>query len=427
MASEFQPSLRRDSATVLTRTDMAGRDRVPSSGLEWAVVLYVASTVVESAAFSLGSARVSRLIAVVLVLVVVGYATSHRIPRFFNVPFVCILGIFLTVAASTLWTEDFAQTTSRIVTFGGLAVASGALAAALALLQMRGVERIKQGLIMGAAVASVLVIEARIRNDFFTGPNEFTVFYERSTAGAANPNDLALLLAIALPACLWSKRWQIRYTVAPLTVVAILFTGSRGAVISLAVGATAAALIVVLTRRRPLRILAQSSALAAAILWVAWILLPEPLKDRIAGIPTEVSAGSFTNRSTLWQAAWQQFSADPFWGTGAGTADETIYRWTGRGQVVHNTHLSFLVELGMVGWLLFIVALLFAWAGAIRWARTIGWPLVSMAVLSSGTWALSWEYNKLLWVMLVLGGALISALHLSAPSGAKSSTRRREM
>jgi O-antigen ligase len=394
------------------------RNKVRSSPrlLEWAVTLYVASTIIEGAAFSFGQSRISRLAAIALVLVMLGYAVSGRIPRVSNPSLIGIFGVFALVAASSFWTEAPEQTTARLVTFGALAVTSAALAAALACLEDSGVRCIARGLIIGAIVASVLVVVSRARGDY-AGVDEFQRLTERSSAGAADPNDLALLLAVALPACLWSRRWQVRYPVAALTITAIFFTGSRGAIASLAIGAVAAILVIVLARRQSLRKLIQSSAVAAAAIWVAWILLPESLVGRIEGIPGELASGTFTNRTSLWQAAWEQFSENPFFGTGAGTVRDFIYQRTGIDLVAHNAHLSFLVELGLAGWLLFILALSAAWAGAIRSSRSAGWLVVSMSILTTGTLMLSWEYNKLLWVMLIMGGTLLSTSHRTVPLG----------
>ncbi|WP_165604977.1 O-antigen ligase family protein [Mycolicibacterium elephantis] len=351
----------------------------------------------------------SRLIAVVLVLVVSGYAAKRKVPLFSNLALIGIFGVFILVAASSLWTQSAEQTSSRIVTFGGLAVTSVALAAALACLEQRGLKSIEYGLIIGAAVVSFLVIDSRIRGDFFAGPQGLTIIFERSTAGAADPNDLALLLAVALPACIWSARWQIRYLVAPATVFAILFTGSRGAIISLLAGAVVAGFVTLLNHRQPFRRIIQSFAAAVIVIWTAWAFLPEALRERLQGIPTALDQGTFTNRTTLWRAAWEQSSENPFLGSGAGTARESIFQLTGINQVIHNIHLSFLAELGIIGWLCFIFALAVAWVGAFRQSRFVAWPLVSIAILTTGTWALSWEYNKLLWVMLITGGALLSA------------------
>lgn len=404
-----------DSDGTGTRTRRRKHIQSRPGLLELAVTLYVASTVIEGAAFSVGQSRVSRLTAVVLVFVVIGHVVSQRLPRNANPALIGILGISGLVAASLLWTETPVETSARLVTFVGLAVTSVALAGALARLGDRGVRCIEQGLIAGAIIASCLVIFSRFRGDF-AGADEFQRLTERSSAGGADPNDLALLLAVALPACLWSNRWQVRYLVSALAITAIVFTGSRGAVASLGVGAIAAIFLIVTTSEQSLRKIVQALAAAAGAVWLAWILLPAAVLERMKSIPTELSSGSLTNRTSLWQAAWEQFGENPFLGTGSGTVRDLIYQRTGRDLVAHNTHLSFLVELGLTGWLLFILALSAAWAGAVRSRRSVGWLAVSMAILTTGTLVLSWEYNKLLWVILILAGSRLSATRSANPS-----------
>lgn len=398
--------------------------QVPASRwISWMIAIYVASTVMEGSVFSFGQARVSRLVAIGLVIAVLARAIPRPMPIAGNASVGSIFGISVVGAASYLRPQEFDTSVSRLTTFVALAVASAALAAALAMVGPSSIRAVQNGLIVGAAIASGLVIAARATGRY-AGTEDFQLTVARSTAGAADPNDLALLLAAALPACLWSTRFEARFLVAPVTIAAILFTGSRGALVALGGGMVAVLLLYLSNRRRRnTNNFGRSLALLAVGTGAAWVFLPQTIIDRIFSIPSELSGGSFTNRTYLWQAAWEQFSEAPILGSGLGTVRRLIYQRVGMDLVAHNTHLSFLVELGIIGWLLFLVALAFAWIGALKVCRLIQWPVITLAILTVGTLSLSWEANKLLWAILITGAAL-NSWPTSAPEDETQPPRR---
>lgn len=397
--------------------DLRAAEDSGSKLIGWMVTLYVASTIIESAVFSLSTSRISRLMAFMLILVVLVAAISNKIPRVKNLALIGVFGIFALVLASFLWTDVPELSPTRAVTFGALAVTSMALAFAFACLGYEAVNRVQSGLILGAAIASALIIVARIEGNF-AGVEEFQQATMRSSAGAADPNDLALLLAAALPACVWRRRLSVRLVVSALTVTAVLLTGSRGAILALAVGGMVALMMVLSTRgTKAIPTVVLFTAVSSIFVWVAWNLVPDAITERIRSIPTELLSGSYTKRTVLWQAAWEQFNANPILGSGVGTARHYIFQRSGLDLVTHNTHLSFLVELGFVGWALFVFALAAAWVGVVAFRNVQLWPAITLAVLTTGTLSLSWEFNKLLWVIIILGGFLWAQKNQEALSG----------
>jgi O-antigen ligase len=374
--------------------------------LEWTVTLYTISTLIEGAIFTVGSARAARLVAPLLIVVVALYALFIRMPRFINVVVIGQIGVLTLVALTALTSEYPEEAMARLRTFGLLASAGAALAAALAILGGRGIACIQRGLIIGAGLSSLLIIAARAKGDF-VGASEFERNAARATAGFADPNDLALALAIALPACLWSRHWLPKYVVAPLVVAAIFFTGSRGGLVALGAGSIAAVVVLAQSAAHPIKTTVRAVGLTLVALLTTWTLLPERLTERFSSLPDELATGTFTRRTLYWRAAWDQFSENPFWGAGSGSAQYFNYLRTGRSQVFHNTYLSYLVELGLLGWLFFFLALCAAWIGAIRSSRSFGWPVVCMTIMTVGIVALSWDAKKLMWVLLITGGALL--------------------
>jgi O-antigen ligase len=374
--------------------------------LEWTVTLYTISTLIEGAIFTVGSARVARFVAPLLIVVVALYALFIRMPRFINVVVIGQIGVLTLVSLTALTSEYPEEVMSRLRTFGMLATAGAALAAALAILGARGITCVQRGLIIGAGLSSLLIIAARAKGDF-VGASEFERNAGRATAGFADPNDLALALAIALPACLWSKHWLPKYVVAPIVVAAIFFTGSRGGLVALGAGSVAAVVVMAQSAANPFKTTVRAVGLTLIPILTTWTLLPERLTERFMSLPEELASGTFTRRTLYWRAAWDQFSENPFWGAGSGSAQHFNYLRTGRNQVFHNTYLSYLVELGLLGWLFFFLALCAAWIGAIRSSRSFGWPVVSMTIMTVGIVALSWDAKKLMWVLLITCGALL--------------------
>lgn len=374
--------------------------------MEWTVILYTISTIIEGALFSLGSTRVAKFTAPILIAAVLAYALLNRIPRFFNLALAGLVGVFTIVGLTGLTSTYPELAQIRTQTFGMLVIASTALTAALAVLGRRGIVCVQRGLVAGAAMASFLIVTARSRGDFI-GVTEYERLEARASAGQADPNDIALALAITLPACLWSKHWLPRYVVAPLVVAAIFFTGSRGGIAALAAGGLAAVVVLARASAHPIRQTATAAGLALVGLLATWALLPEALVDRFKTLPQEVSSGTMTRRTRYWQAAWAQFGESPFWGTGAGSAPDLNYRISGRNQVFHNTYLSYLVELGILGFLFFLLALSAAWLGAVLASREVGWMVVSITIMTVGIVALSWDARKLMWLILITGAALL--------------------
>jgi O-antigen ligase len=97
---------------------------------------------------------------------------------------------------------------------------------------------------------------------------------------------------------------------------------------------------------------------------------------------TALSAGGGTGRSDLWAVALDVFRAHPLLGIGAGNFPliEPSYAFHNRNlprfdlvvdtpKVVHNTYLNVLVELGVVGFILFALVILGAFAAAFRAVR----------------------------------------------------------
>lgn len=230
----------------------------------------------------------------------------------------------------------------------------------------------------------------------------------RFAAGGADPNDLAMVLALALPMAWYLGmtyrqpllRWACRGYI-PLAIVAIGLTGSRGGMVA----ATVALLIVPLsmTQLSPGR-LVSAIALVGVAGALAVIYIPETLLQRLSTIGTELEGGRVGGRGKLWMAGLEAFRAHPLGGYGTGHYKSAITPILGQAaQVAHNSYISVLVEQGIVGFLLYMAMLVSVFHSVMK-LRGFDrrFALVLVATLAVTMLPLTWEDRRAVWVVLAL-------------------------
>jgi O-antigen ligase len=230
----------------------------------------------------------------------------------------------------------------------------------------------------------------------------------RFAAGGADPNDMAMVLALALPMA-WYLGMTSRNTIArwvsrgflPIGVLAIGLTGSRGGMIA----ATVALLIVPLamTRLSPGRLIsAMVMLVAAGALAVAYV--PETTIERLATIGTEVEGGRIGGRAKLWRAGLEAHAERPIAGFGTGHFKSAITPILGpAAQVAHNSYISVLVEQGIVGFALYMAMLVAVVHSALR-LRGLErrFALVAFATLAVTMMPLTWEDRRVVWIVMAI-------------------------
>ena len=230
----------------------------------------------------------------------------------------------------------------------------------------------------------------------------------RFAAGGADPNDMAMVLALALPMA-WFLGMTSRTSLArwagrgflPLGVLAIGLTGSRGGMIA----ATVALLIVPLsmTRLSPGRLIsAMVMLITAGTLAVAYV--PETTIERLTTIGSEVEGGRIGGRGKLWRAGLDAYAARPITGFGTGHYKSAITPILGSAaQVAHNSYISVLVEQGIVGLALYMAMLLAVVHSALR-LRGLErrFALVLLATLAVTMTPLTWEDRRVVWIVMAI-------------------------
>lgn len=227
-------------------------------------------------------------------------------------------------------------------------------------------------------------------------------------AGAGiNAVELALILALGMPiawhlavtagSSLKDRIFRIlHYTYIPASLFATILTASRMAVIAV----VPALLYIVGTsyRLKPLYRLLIFLILGGALLFLL-PYIPQSAIERLATIDDSIEALDFGGRMTLWRASFRIYSEHPVLGIGSGA----LHRSSELGGAAHNTFLSVLAELGIIGFILFagILANVVYQALAQKKALSRLWLTILM-IWVIGVSTLTWEIAKSTWLFFSL-------------------------
>jgi O-antigen ligase len=324
-------------------------------------------------------------------------AGRFRRPHLFHM---IIFFFVLWNIASFFWSTGSDETVQRIKTYGQLGILAWmlwdlyttpkALTAAL------------EAYILGAYVA----IGSTILN--YLEGKKISVYEEGRYAGSGlNAGDLALILALGLPVAWYlatsgsnDRRHRflklLNYAYLPASIFAMTLTASRMALFAtipviLYIGGT-------FKRLKPsYRILILISLIGC--LFALGPYVPQPTLDRLATTGDSIVKGDLGGRGRLWAASIAIFYEHPLLGGGSGVLRMPKLL----GSVAHNTFLSVLTELGLIGLLLFSMILAIAARGALKQPTSLSrlW-LTVLAVWAIGASTQTWEFTKQTWFFLSL-------------------------
>jgi len=330
--------------------------------------------------------------------------------------------------ASMAWAGDASRARSRALTLALTIVLVFVVYAAVG--SCRQMRWLVHGYVGGAVASGLvgLVVPAPSEGD--TG---------RLTGGVGDPNELALVLVpalalavFALPGASGAFERTFLGGGALVIAVAIFQTGSRGGLVGLAVASVVA--IAFGGRLRGYVAAGLCGLAAAAALYFAFVASPQ-----VSGRVLSFTSGGGSGRTDIWAVATQVARDHPFLGVGVGnfplvepsyasrTANlEQIDYIVTQPQVVHNSYLELLAELGVVG-LVFFAALVaaalslcmrairaFSRAGDVDPELIARGLLVGLAGMLAASFFLSAEYEKQLWLLVGLCPALARMASLGA-------------
>lgn len=311
------------------------------------------------------------------------------------------LAVYLFVlwnVVSAFWSVDIDRTIGRIQTYFQLTVlvwilwdlytTPAALRAGL------------QAYVLGCYVAVASTV-----SNYLAGTQFHT---NRYTASGFNPNDIGLILALGIPLA-WHLAVSegegkygymlrvVNYAYLPAATLAILLTASRGSLV--AASATLLFVLGSLNRLGRFRRILIFVVLVGA-LFVVQDMVPQASFQRLATAGDFMTTGDLNNRVTIWREGLAILSAHPLLGVGSGAFKAAAIE---SGKVAHNVFVSVLVELGIIGFILFTIILVITVYQALRqpkWAARL-W-LTVLLVWGLGASVHTWEQTKPTWMFLSL-------------------------
>lgn len=269
-------------------------------------------------------------------------------------------------------------------------------------------ERSQRDVLMQAYVLGGIVALGFAIFTFFTGGGYRDV-------GTANANDAAMYLAIGIPmatSLLLRSRQRWSLIVNGLYIPGVLFfdvlAASRGGLLASLVGLMS--LPVLLAQLRWTHRVGLALALVVGG-WFVYGLAPRVAPDlganlgRLAETTEELESGTLTNRRLIWSAGLEVFKDKPVAGVGLGAYRYAVEGIYGVAAASHNSFLGVLVNLGIIGfavWLAMVAVavlpgVLGATTGANRW-----FLLVFAATLFVGIAPLEVQDRKQVWFALTM-------------------------
>jgi putative inorganic carbon (hco3(-)) transporter len=256
--------------------------------------------------------------------------------------------------------------------------------------------------------------------------------FDHGPGGMLNDNNtFALGLNMALPllvAVVLTERSRLLRlaagTMALLTILTILFTFSRGGLLTLA----AVGLLLIWRSKRPL--------LAAAVLALGLLAavaftssgLQEQYLERAASIRHYQQDNSALGRLNSWRVSWLVFLDYPVFGIGPNNLEVVFYQYSPKNvpfHVAHNSYFELLAECGLPSLLLFLAMLgtAFLRLERLRRAPPVPWVGVyagmlqaSLAAFVVGSTFLNMAYFDLVYHLV----ALAVCLELAAAGAAEA-------
>jgi hypothetical protein len=363
----------------------------------------------------LGSAsRIGGALLAVVWLVAVGMSRRLRKPATFHG---ALLALVLWNGLSIWWSVDPDSSVARTESYFRMLLFTVILWDLYT-----STDRVRAGL-QALALGAYLPVLSTIHN-FFTGVE---TSWGRYSAAGSNPNTTATIIALAMPVA-WhlatsqpAARWTLvlrflNYAFVPTAVLAMALTGTRFALIMSVPTLIFCATTALRSGRLSWATIAVLAFLAMSLSQVMSVI-PETSLERLSTIPEEVSEGDLNERRIFWQEGVSLWFDHPFVGVGANSFE----RATESGRAAHNSFISILAELGLVGFALF--GLVLAHVVVSVWQRPspdrIFWICVCVAWLL-GNLALTYAHTRATWLLfglVVASGALHTRRHGSPSEG----------
>lgn len=266
----------------------------------------------------------------------------------------CILALMLLSVIGCFWAINVTVAVEREITYlllPGIALFIGSLK----------FNKKEYLLIINAAVLGGLVTVTYL---FFSGAFNLSTYYRLTLTENNDPNNFAALLIVPFALCFYSiseerKAVSIgKKILAVLILTVILFTGSRGGLLALAIMAATYLWLNKAYKKLGYYI----AAIIAILVFIYFILpvLPQDITSRYLDLQSVIDdmTSNKSQRGAIWQHAIQDIIPSmPLWGLGTGCAPLRMGTFYGAIKGVHNTYLNIVIEYGIFGFPIFVIML----------------------------------------------------------------------
>jgi len=295
-------------------------------------------------------------------------------------------------------------------------------------------ERLSRRVLLSFAIAAVLLtVAAQLDVPGFSQTTLTNYQGERLTAIDANPNYLAIVLALAaviLAGMVLNKNLQnvtakLSLFILMITVLAFMVeTGSRAGLAAFVLGMSCYVWPSGLTRRKIVPVV----LVVCALLSVGYLLFQDP--DSVSRWSDTLFAGDSAGRDQIYTTALTMIAERPFLGWGPVEYQSELAKRNGEVLLPmrdpHNLVLHMLLEVGVFGGLIFLIGIGLCARAAWKSRRgALGiLPSALVVTLLVGLQFNNWVTSKPLWLVLAICAAA-SKVHTSQPNVRRRSTHFR--
>lgn len=321
-----------------------------------------------------------------------------------------LVGIFiLWNITSCFWSHDKDVTIQRIKTYIQLGVLSWMIWELLTEMQSLGAAL--QAYILGSYVAIISTLF-----NYFSGVTISEYEYGRFAGAGLDAVDQALILTLGLPMAWYLSTAEAfrkktiylkiaNWVYIPISLFAVILTGSRTGIIV----CLPSLLYIIYTSGR-FRTISRAVIYLAIFLTTIFASFHVPAKtiERLLTVKDSITQKDIGGRVHLWQESKKVFVSNPLLGIGSGAllSDNRL------NSVSHNTLLSIMGELGIIGLTAFIAILVVVFNRILKQPSGLNTLWLTVFIIwMLGTLGLTWEFRKPTWLLLNL---IIASAHLSS-------------